>query len=114
MSTAKAIQKKKDEILKKIASLGPMRKGSVCEQFQFATRKDGTRNKRGPYPMYTCKKKGKTSGKRLSKENEPLFRAQIDAFRQFQILCAQFAHSSEQLADREIVGTKKGKKNSRR
>jgi len=113
MPHPKAIREKNAEILKSIASLGAMRKGSVCEQFQFSRRKDGTRLKRGPYMMYTCKKNGKTKGRRLSKENAGVYRAQIDTFREFQKLCGQLVENSEQLADMEAADVKKGKKNSR-
>ena len=112
MPQPKAIQEKNAKILKSIASLGAMRKGSVCEQFQFLRRKDGSRLKRGPYLMYTCKKNGKTKGKRLSKKNADVYRVQINTFREFQKLCGQFVENNEQLADIEAADGKKGKKNS--
>lgn len=112
MPACETLQRKNAGILRTIASLGAMRKGSVCEQFQYSRREDGTRLKRGPYLMYTCKKKGKTLGKRLSKEKASLYRAQIERFRRFQELCREFADGSEQLADMEVSNVKGSKKNS--
>lgn len=110
MPTLKKLLQKKNEVLDAIAKLKPMRIGSICEQYQHTKRKDGTRTKRGPYLMYTRKKEGKTVGKRLSKEEATLYRNQIDSFREFQELSAQFVETSEQLADMEAVADTNGKK----
>lgn len=113
MPEFKSLQQKKAGILDAIASLDPMRAGSVCEQFQRTKHKDGTLTKRGPYAMYTRKKNGKTVGKRLSQQEAPLYRRQIDLFRKFQELSAEFVETSERLADLEVVAETEGKKNSR-
>jgi hypothetical protein len=115
MPARKKLHQRKEEILQAIASLKPMRKGSVCRQFQRTVRKKGPDTQRGPYPMYTCKKKGKTVGKRLSQDEAVQYRAQIDAFRRFQELCREFAEVSETLADLEAPALEEvGKKNSSR
>lgn len=113
MSKFMSLQQKKTEILDAIASLEPMRVGSVCEQFQSTKRKDGTVTKRGPYAMYTRKKNGKTVGKRLSKQEAPLYGKQIDRFRKFKELSVEFVETSERLADLEVVAETEGKKNSK-
>ena len=113
MSTLKALQQKKTDLLDAIASLNPMRMGSVCAQFPTTKHKDGTTSKRGPYTMYTRKKNGKPVGKRLSQKEAPLYRDQVDQFREFQGLSAKFVETSESLADLEVAAEKEGKKNSR-
>lgn len=65
MNKTEVLTQKKAEILKKIANLGPMRKGSVTEQFLETKRKDGSKTKRGPYLVYTFKEKGKTKSRRI-------------------------------------------------
>lgn len=112
MSTLKMLQQKKVDVLRAIASLDPMRMGSVCEQFQRTRRKDGTIAKRGPYTMYTRKKKGKSVGKRLSEQEAPLYRDQIGLFRKFQELCGEFVETSERLADLKVAAKTEVKKNS--
>ena len=64
--------------------------------------------------MYTFKEKGKTVGKRLSRKQAPLYRAQIERFRAFEKLSRQFVGVSEKLADLEGAGGDEGKKNSSR
>ncbi len=112
MSRPKTVQRKNSRILQRIASLGAMRKGPISTQFQKYRRTDGTSTKRGPYLMYTCKRKGKTVGKRLSQEEASVYQAQIDAVRQFQELCGEFVEGSQQLADMEASDATGGKKNS--
>ena len=89
-----------------------MRRGSVCEQYQRSRRKDGTVTRRGPYAMYTLKRKGKTVGKRLAKKDLPLYRAQIERFRGYEKLAREFLEVSEQLADIEVAPGDGAKKNS--
>jgi len=105
--------KERARILEEIAQLGPMRRGTVYDFRPSFTRKDGSRKWRGPYPTYTCKKKGKTKGKHLRSAAEAeIYRKQIHVRRRFEELTAQFADVSERLADLEACETD-GKKNSR-
>ena len=113
MDRCSQLLKDKARILEQIAQLEPMRKGSVSEYSPSFTRKDGSRKPRGPYHLYTHKKKGKTKGKHLkgSAETE-LYQRQIAQFRRFEELVAQFADVSERLADLQTCETD-AKKNSR-
>ena len=97
------LQQAQNALLKRFAEMGSLRQGSVCEQFRRVRRKDGTMVKSGPYPMYTRKKHGKTVGKRLTAQQVPLYRAQIDQFRDFQDLCRRFDELGEQRADLEVA-----------
>jgi len=115
MPAHRKLQHRREEILEAMASLKPMRKGSLCQQFQRTRHKKGPSTRRGPYAMYTCKKKGKTVGKRLSREKALQYRDQIDVFRHFQKLCREFVEVNEQLADFEAAAPRdEGKKNSSR
>lgn len=111
MKNRQALIKQQERILQEVAKLGPMRKGSVSEYSPTTVRKDGSRKSRGPYLVYTCKKKGKTRGKHLrGPGQEKTYREQIARFRRFEELIAQFGEISEQLADRDAAesGKKKG------
>jgi len=107
---ATQLQSRLHQTLQRIAQLKPMRKGSVTEQTVATRAKDGQPAERGPYPLYTCKKKGRTRSKRIPRERVPLYREQIERFRRFQDLIAEYAEISEQLADAEAApgGQKRG------
>ena len=114
MSTDRQLQQAQSKLIETLAELGPMRQGSVCEQFQRVRRKDGTIVQSGPYPMYTRKKHGKTVGRRLTAQQVPLYRTQIDQFRTFQNQCQRFVELGEQRADLEADEQRGArKKNSR-
>lgn len=112
--TSKLIQHK-NQLLAQLAALGPMRKGSLSEQFVQTTLKDGTSSRRGPYMVYTFKEHGQTISRRLGdREQIACYRQQIATFRRFQELTAELAQLGQQLADWEAAGEAGGKKNFRR
>jgi len=114
MNAVAKLTQRKRQILEEMARLGPMRKGSVTEQFFDARRKDGCLSRRGPYPLYTFKEKGKTVSRRLRKKAQAaLCREQIEAFRRFEQLAAEFQDISQQLADLTLAGLGDEKKTSR-
>ena len=111
---AKLVQRKR-EILEEMAQLGPMRRGTVTEQFFESRGKDGVPSKRGPYPILTSKEKGKTVSRRLRKnEDVALCQEQIEAFRRFQKLSAELVDVGQQLADLALAGLADEKKTSLR
>ena len=67
MNTSAQLQAPRDQILQEIAAIGPMRKGSLTYQFFSCSPKDGPSRRRGPYLLYTYKKKGKTLSRRVAK-----------------------------------------------
>lgn len=62
--------------------------------------------------MYTFKRKGKTVGKRLSKQQMPLYLAQIESFRAYERLAREFLEVNERLADLKAASGADSKKNS--
>ena len=106
---------RKDQILRELASLGPMRKGCVSQQYVESVLKDGSVRRRGPYALYTFKENGKTKSRRLRDGAQAaLYTKQIAAFRRFQELTGELAQLSQRLADLEAEDPAQGKKNSRR
>jgi hypothetical protein len=114
MDTFRKLAARRRHIIEQIAALGPMRMGSITEQYLPYKRSDGSVGRRGPYLTYTFKRKGKTCGKHLrSPEQAEQYRRQIQNYRRYQQLSAELVQVSQALADREVADDEGGKKNSR-
>ncbi len=115
MDTTARLTQRKNELLAQLATLGPMRKGTLSDQYVQTILKDGSHSRRGPYTVYTFKEHGQTVSRRLSDRAQiACYRKQIGAFRRFQELTAELAQLGQRLADLEVAGRPEGKKNSRR
>jgi hypothetical protein len=115
MESSQQLTVRRAQIVEQIASLGPMRMGSIAEQYLPTRRKDGSTYRRGPYLTYTYKRQGKTCGKHLrNTEEAAVYRRQIDTYRRWQALSAELVETSQRLADLEAGGAAGCKKNSRR
>lgn len=113
MKKTEKLTERKLGILKEIAALGPMRKGSLTEQFLETKRKDGTKTKRGPYLVYTFKEKGKTLSRRIKHgQEEKVYRKQIATFRHYQELSTELVRLSGRIADLAATETGDQKKTS--
>ena len=94
------IRKRRRELLEQMAKLEEMRRGSLCPQIFEATRKDGTKVRRGPYTLYTCKEKGKTVSRRITDpEQAQRYEQQIQAFRRFEALAGELVRLGERISD---------------
>jgi hypothetical protein len=114
MNKSSQLAQQKSQILAQLAALGPMRKGSLNDQYVLATLKDGSQTRRGPYTVFTCKVNSKTISQRLTSASEvALYREQIATFHRFQELTAQLLRIGQALADLEAAGDEGCKKNSR-
>jgi hypothetical protein len=116
MDTYLQLARQRQQILDRIAALGPMRPGSITEQHLPTRRADGSLYRRGPYLTYTFKHKGKTRGKHLRQGPQAdLYQRQIEAFRRWQELSAELVGVSQRLADLEAADQSTDqKKTSRR
>jgi len=112
MSSTRQLKRRADDILKQIAELGPMRKGSLCRRVLKRKTQQGQIKRRGPYWYYTFKTNSRTRCKMISEKAEPLFREQIERSQRFRELTREYADVSQQMADHE-AGETVGKKNSR-
>lgn len=103
MRRQEALQAQRQHILQQIEQIEQMRRGSLTEQFVEAVKADGSRSRRGPYPLYTYKDKNRTISRRVSDPQAlPLYRDQIQAFRRFQELTAELTRLGEELSDLAI------------
>jgi hypothetical protein len=94
------LQQQRQQVLTQLQQLPPLRRGSVSQQFVEATRKDGTKVKRGPYFIYSYKDRQRTISRYLRDSAQiQQYREQIQAFRQFQRLTRQLLVLGEKLSE---------------
>ena len=82
MKTSKQIaqlQQKRRQLLDQLAALDAVRRGSMTEQFVETTHPDGSKSRRGPYPLYSYKDKAETVSRRVPDPKQAaVYRQQID------------------------------------
>jgi hypothetical protein len=98
------LEQQRQGLLQQLSGLRQLRHGSLTEQFLMVKHADGSRVKRGPYPLLTCKDGKKTVSRRL---NDPalvsLYRQQIQAMREFETVVEQLVRVGEQLSDLAVA-----------
>src|SRR5215831_19616107 len=98
------LEQQRQGLLRQLADLRELRRGSLTEQFLTVKHADGSSVKRGPYPLLTRKQASKTVSVRLSDPAlVPLYRQQIQALRQFEGVVDQLVRLGEQLGDLAIA-----------
>ena len=92
--------KQRQSILDELSSLERMRRGSIVEQFLEVKNRRGKIVRRGPYPLYSYKEKGRTVSRRLRSPQEvEHYRKEIAAFRRFEELTAELRRIGEVLCE---------------
>jgi hypothetical protein len=106
------LEHQRQALLQQLSGLQELRRGSLTDQFLTVQHADGSRVKRGPYPLLTRKEGKKTVSLRLSDAQlVPLYRQQIQAMRQFESVVDQLVRVGEELGDlavAEVVQKKTG------
>ena len=98
------LRQQRQQLLQQLSGLQELRRGSLTEQFLMVKRKDGSRVKRGPYPLLTRKHGQKTVSQRLTDPAlVPLYRQQIQAMRQFETVVDGLVRVGEQLSDLAVA-----------
>ena len=93
-------------ILSELARLGPLRQGSVTDQYVETTGTDGKPSRRGPYPFYTAKEEGRTVSRRLNRpELAKACREHIAQVHRFRELVDQLMRLGEALSDQALSDT---------
>jgi hypothetical protein len=91
-------------LLRQLSDLRELRRGSLTEQFLTVKHADGSKVRRGPYPLLTRKEAQKTVSLRLKGPAlVPLYRKQIQAMRQFESVVDQLVRVGEQLGDLAVA-----------
>ncbi len=101
MSSLTQLRQTRAELLRHACSIEEMRRGSVIHQFIKIRRKHGkTSVFSGPYPLFTCKKEGRTISRRLLDPEEiRRLEQQVDNYHSFRRLCSQLVEISEAICD---------------
>ena len=98
------LEQHRQGLLRQLADLRELRRGSLTEQFLTVRHADGSSVKRGPYPLLTRKQASKTVSVRLTDPAlVPLYRQQIQAMRQFEGVVDQLVRLGEQLGDLAVA-----------
>jgi hypothetical protein len=98
------LEQQRQGLLRQLAELRELRRGSLTEQFLTVRHADGSSVKRGPYPLLTRKEANKTVSVRLTDPAlVPLYRQQIQALRQFEGVVDQLVRLGEQLGDLAVA-----------
>ena len=94
------LEQQRQGLLRQLSDLRELRRGSLTEQFLTVKHADGSKVRRGPYPLLTRKEAKKTVSVRLTDPAVvPLYRQQIQAMRQFEKVVEQLVRVGEQLGD---------------
>ena len=98
------LEQQRLHLLRQLADLRELRRGSLTEQFLTVKHADGSKVRRGPCPLLTRKEGGKTVSLRLTDPAlVPVYRQQIQALRQFEKVLEQLVHVGEQLGDLAVA-----------
>ena len=99
------------EILSELSTLTRMRRGSIVRQWVEWVDSKGEKRRRGPYPLYSYKEKGRTISRRLTGPEEEKVRGEIGNFRRFEQLTQELRAIGERLC--EASAASPGKKQRR-
>jgi hypothetical protein len=98
------LEQQRQALLRQLADLRELRRGSLTEQFLTVKHADGSTVKRGPYPLLTRKEAQKTVSVRLTDSAlVPLYRRQIQTMREFESVVDQLVRVGEQLGDLAVA-----------
>jgi len=98
---ADKLRQMRQEVLTHMALIEEMRRGSVTRQFLKIKRK-GQKEPAlaGPYALFTCKRNGRTVGRRLRDVQEiRRLEHQVQNFHTFQNLCRRLVEISEKICE---------------
>ena len=104
------LEQQRQALLGQLSNLRELRRGSLTEQFLIVKHADGSKVRRGPYPLLTRKEASKTVSVRLTDPALiPLYRQQLKAMRQFEDVVDQLVRVGEQLGDLAVAEVVKKK-----
>ena len=98
MESRQQIEQRRQEIVQEMLSIGPMKRGTLNEQFLRVPQK-GRRKpaRRGPYFVFSRKQGGRTVSERVAPSAVERVLGEIAQHHRFVQLCREFVELSEQL-----------------
>src|SRR5260370_41172082 len=92
------LRQQRQQLLQQLSGLQELRRGSLTEQLLLVKRKDGSRVRRGPYPLPAGKDGQKPVSRRLTDPAlVPLCRKQVQALPRFETSVGGSVRLGEQL-----------------
>ena len=103
MSRLQELLNERQKVLKEIDGIVAMRRGSVVSQYLPAV-KNGkpSKQKLGPYHLFSFKKNGKTESKRIKSKTElRRLKHQVDYYHRFRDLCLRLVEIGEEICEEQ-------------
>jgi len=98
------LEQQRQALLRQLSDLRELRRGSLTEQFLTVKHADGSKVRRGPYPLLTRKDAQKTVSVRVTDPAlVPIYRQQIQTMRQFESVVERLVRVGEQLGDLAVA-----------
>src|SRR5436190_24394806 len=98
------LDQQRQGLLRQLADLRELRRGSLTEQFLTVKHADGSKVRHGPYPLLTRKDAQRTISVRITDPAlVPLYRQQIRTMREFESVVDQLVRVGEQLGDLAVA-----------
>jgi hypothetical protein len=102
MKREEGLRQERARILKELGGIEEMRRGSVVLQYvPRQERGKAAKAVRGPYPLFTCKRGGRTVGFRIHSEGERRrLEREVKNYHRFRRLCSRLVAIGEELSER--------------
>ena len=113
MARKDRLKEEREEILREMASIRRMRRGTVNEQIFESKRKDGTVVIRGPYYLYSRTEKDKSFSQRLTVEKVDRYQEETENCRRFKELANRCVLVCEKLAVEDTCRREKKRSTTR-
>jgi hypothetical protein len=108
MELTTSIESERRRVVEQMLRLGPMKRGTLNEQYLAAARKgSGKPTLRGPYYVLSRKEGGKTVSRRICAEDIERTRQGIARYGRFLELCREFVELSERLGEAQHCGSQR-------
>jgi hypothetical protein len=103
MNPVEQLDQRRRQLVRELEELSVFRRGSISEQMVTTKDAEGRPRRRGPYPIYSFKEKGRTISRRLHDPQQvQQYRQQIQNGRRFQQVVNELLHVGEALGDRVL------------
>jgi hypothetical protein len=107
------LETERQEILREMAGIRRMRRGTVNEQYLNTRRKDGTVVRNGPYYLYSRTEKGRSFSQRISANKVERYQEETENCRRFKQLANRCGLVCEELANQNERQEKKPPRRNR-
>jgi hypothetical protein len=101
MTDIAELEMRRNQVLCELASIRTLTRGTLAEQFLEVPQKDREPALRGPYFVLVKKVNGRSSSRRVKRDEVDRVRVQVENCRKFDDLCKQLELLTEELGELE-------------